>query len=158
MYRNKADADAYRRKWNSENKDRMREYFKNYREQNREKIRMWDRDFKEREKGRLKKERHERYVNNKERHAEYGANNRQRLKRTVIDSLGGHCFCCGENDIGFLTVEHLLKDGSQHRREVNGRVYSDILKQGSPRDKYAVLCMNCNFPHVLTRNVLIRKY
>lgn len=145
MYRNKADADAYRHKWNSGNKEHVLEYFRVYREKNRMKVKMWQDNFKEREKERLKKERHERYINNRERHAQYGVNNRQKLKRSVIDSLGGHCFCCGESDIGFLTVEHLLKDGAQHRREVKSRVYSDILQQGSPRGKYAVLCMNCNF-------------
>lgn len=145
MFKNKSDGLAYRRKWYSENKEKMRGYFRIYREKNREKVRMWDKDFKEREKERLKKERHEQYVKHKKWHQDYGANNRQRLKKSVLDSLGGHCFCCGETDMAFLTVEHLLKDGAKHRREVKSRVYVDILRRGSPRDKYAVLCMNCNF-------------
>jgi hypothetical protein len=53
-----------------------------------------------------------------------------------------------------LTVDHINGDGADHRRslspnghstEANTRsVYRDIRRQGYPRDKYRVLCFNCN--------------
>ena len=68
------------------------------------------------------------------------------LRKLIIDKYGGQCTCCGEKIYAFLTVEHVGQGGKEHRAKVgNFGVYDDILKQGCPRDKYTVLCMNCNW-------------
>jgi hypothetical protein len=75
-----------------------------------------------------------------------------KLKTEVIDALGGKCACCGESHIAFLSVDHINNDGAEHKRKLfNGKtiggsstVYRDIRKQGYPRDKFQVLCFNCN--------------
>lgn len=54
------------------------------------------------------------------------------------------CQCCGESELGFLTLEHLNGGGRQHRRGKNpGTVYQEIIDAGFPED-YSVLCYNCN--------------
>lgn len=71
----------------------------------------------------------------------------QKIKQEMVDAYGGGCSCCGETHIEFLTVEHILGDGKQHRQEVNGhgiKVYKDLKKKGWPKDKYTVMCWNCN--------------
>jgi len=66
------------------------------------------------------------------------------LRLEVLSEYGHRCICCGENREPFLTIEHIGGGGEAHRKSVNGEVYRDIRKQGFPRDKYTVLCWNCN--------------
>lgn len=78
------------------------------------------------------------------RRSELGKLRQQKYKKTVMDALGGKCVCCGELELDFLTLEHIQKDGQAHRA-TGKNVYLDVIKQGFPREKYTVLCMNCNF-------------
>jgi thiol-disulfide isomerase/thioredoxin len=63
-----------------------------------------------------------------------------------LSEYGGKCQCCGENNPLFLTVEHLNGDGQKHRKEVGTGVnlLIDLKKNGWPKDKYTILCFNCN--------------
>jgi len=85
----------------------------------------------------------------------YNKSNRRRTRLKVIDGLGGKCECCGEDREPFLTLDHINNDGAQHRKslwpgQMNGWrtgsqvVYREVIKQGFPRDKYRILCYNCN--------------
>lgn len=67
-----------------------------------------------------------------------------RLK--LIDAYGGKCECCGETLPEFLTVDHIGGGGGEHRRQVGGTnaVIREIASQGYPRDRYRLLCYNCN--------------
>lgn len=61
--------------------------------------------------------------------------------------LGGACACCREDDLRFLTIDHINRDGKEHRRQVkkvNYGVYKDIRRLGYPRDRFRVLCWNCH--------------
>lgn len=76
---------------------------------------------------------------------------RYRQRKMIIDTLGGKCNHCGEAHYEFLVIDHINDDGNKHRAALKGnakgagdRVYYDIIKQGIPRDKYQVLCANCN--------------
>lgn len=90
-----------------------------------------------------------------------------RLKCTVIKELGNKCVICGEHRIPFLTVDHINNDGFEHRktlsksgnhRGVDGHtIYRDIRKQGYPRDKYQILCWNCNCSKRFSDNPLIQE-
>jgi hypothetical protein len=69
----------------------------------------------------------------------------------VIDNLGGKCACCGETMREFLTVDHVNGDGSEHRKALSGnsrsssiQIYREIRRLGYPRDRFRVLCFNCN--------------
>lgn len=68
------------------------------------------------------------------------------LRRRAILLLGGVCACCGESEYGFLTIDHIHNDGSAERRRLRcaSGVYKHILQHASPRERYRVLCFNCN--------------
>ena len=74
-----------------------------------------------------------------------------RNRMELINAYGGMCSCCGENEIRFLTLEHLNKDGKAHRAAVGGStgVYYDLRKRGYPKEGYTILCANCNFSESL---------
>ena len=75
------------------------------------------------------------------------------LKAKIFESYGCRCVCCGITEARFLTVDHIQRDGGQHRRLLSpgrGRrgswkIYADIVRQGCPKDRYRILCMNCNW-------------
>lgn len=82
------------------------------------------------------------------------------LKAELIAAYGGCCACCGENAPQFLTIDHVNRDGKQHRKALGGRgVYTDLKKRGWPAEGFRLLCMNCNWgtrygapcPHVEKR-------
>ena len=71
------------------------------------------------------------------------------LKRQCFLAYGGiFCACpsglCSENNIDFLTLDHINGGGSQHRRtEAKGNIYQFLKARGYPSG-YRVLCYNCN--------------
>lgn len=70
------------------------------------------------------------------------------IKSNVIKNYGGSCACCGESNIGFLTIEHSRNDGAKHRAKVGGGrgTYLDLSKRGYPSNEgILVFCMNCNW-------------
>lgn len=73
----------------------------------------------------------------------------ERAKRAVVDAYGGRCTCCGEDEIHFLTVEHVTPESAERHRYPNGRRISGtkmlrmIAAEGFP-DDITVLCFNCN--------------
>lgn len=77
-----------------------------------------------------------------------------KLKRQVMDAYGGHCMCCGETELVFLTIDHIDDDGAEHRRQMAAEVGSNYSQAGSRtyrwlRDNdfpegFQVLCANCN--------------
>jgi hypothetical protein len=69
-----------------------------------------------------------------------------RLRREILAAYGGQCACCGEMEAGFLTVDHVNGNGSRERRTpgLKGSLYGRIKRAGFPRDKYRLLCYNCN--------------
>lgn len=86
------------------------------------------------------------YGNRPEVKARVRARGRE-IKQIVISNLGGKCACCGETEPRFLTVEHIGGGGNQHRKQYYNSsyaVYRAIILEGYPRDKYEVLCWNCN--------------
>jgi hypothetical protein len=86
----------------------------------------------------------------------YRIRNRQRVRRAcrslwhrnrdyIISCLGGFCVCCGESRKQLLTIDHVHGNGSKHRAQLGrGGVIAQIIRNGCPKDKYRILCMNCN--------------
>lgn len=67
-------------------------------------------------------------------------------RREALTKVSGgvlRCACCGCEDERVLSIEHLLNNGAQHRRDVGRNMYHWINKQAALPDGLAVWCMNC---------------
>lgn len=74
----------------------------------------------------------------------------RRLKIETLKAYGGVvCRCCGENEVKFLSIDHVFNDGASDRRKMKGKgteFYRWLRQAGFPnKDRLQVLCMNCNF-------------
>lgn len=78
----------------------------------------------------------------------------QENRLLVISAYGGACSCCGERELPFLSIDHIKNDGAKHRKEIGGsQVYRWIIKNGYPKDRFRVLCHNCNVGRQLNKGV-----
>jgi hypothetical protein len=74
---------------------------------------------------------------------------RYRVKLDVVEHYGGKCWCCGESESAFLTLDHVNNDGADHRREITGgrkrgaNMWDWAQKNGYP-DRLRLACFNCN--------------
>lgn len=77
-----------------------------------------------------------------------------RLKKEILNEYGGlECACCGEKHIEFLSLDHKNGGGNKERKSLTGsdrnggyHFYQLLKNAGFPnKDKYQVLCMNCQF-------------
>ncbi len=86
-------------------------------------------------------------LRNKKKQKEIYRRHGAKLKRQVIDAYGGECACCGISTIEFLTIDHINKNGKEHRKRFpeGWGVYRDLIRRNFPNEGYRVLCMNCNF-------------
>ena len=77
----------------------------------------------------------------------------RRLRLDVVRAYGGACVCCGETEEAFLSIDHKFDDGAAERRAMGkGRdnpdplgFYRSLRARGWPKDRYQLLCHNCNF-------------
>jgi hypothetical protein len=68
---------------------------------------------------------------------------RRERRKQILEEYGGKCVCCGETKELYLDVDHIKNDGNKERRaHVDMNLW--IIKQGFPKDKYQLLCRNCN--------------
>lgn len=81
------------------------------------------------------------------------------LRREMIQAYGAACACCGENEPGFLQLDHIYNDGAESRRKYqNGRQEVLALKRSSwPQDRHQLLCANCNFGKALNGGICPHK-
>jgi hypothetical protein len=74
-------------------------------------------------------------------------NYKEKLRKQFLDMYGYICACCKEDNIIFLTLDHVQNDGNIDRQRLGGkepyRVLREAIKQYDPT-KYQVLCFNCN--------------
>jgi hypothetical protein len=77
------------------------------------------------------------------------------LRLEMIAAYGGGCSCCGETGVLFLDLDHIHNDGKSDRENHgNGqRLLVWLKKNGWPRDRYQVLCSNCNQGKARNRGV-----
>lgn len=82
--------------------------------------------------------------------------NRQReknakLREEMLTAYGKVCRCCGETTTEFLSIDHIERNGQDHRKELGGRATSTysflvaLRRLGWPTEGIQILCMNCNF-------------
>ena len=89
----------------------------------------------------VKEKRNKKY--NKETASEYGKRHSLDIRKAFVKMYGGLCACCGEIEIEFLTLDHIIPRTSENRQETGSKGYSKALSEYRP-DLYQVLCFNCN--------------
>jgi hypothetical protein len=82
------------------------------------------------------------------RHNVYRPERNLKTKKIIVDYYGGKCFCCGEDNIWFLSIDHKNNDGNKHfgtakKRMAGFGIYKWIIDNDFP-DSIQILCYNCN--------------
>ncbi len=71
-----------------------------------------------------------------------------RLRQEIIDAYGGKCANpeCGIADTDVLCVDHIHDDGFKERKSgsYGSKFYYRLRAEGFPKDRYQLLCANCN--------------
>lgn len=87
-----------------------------------------------------------------DRTKEYYKTGIDRLTTETIQAYGGKCVCCNEKEPKFLTIDHINNDGgSDPYQGVN--LYRQLRKTGFPKDRYRLMCFNCNCGRAANRGV-----
>ncbi len=71
---------------------------------------------------------------------------RWRMTIQIFDAYGWKCACCGCDIPEFLTVDHKLGGGNEHRKEVrksSNDWYKFVIENNFPPE-FQILCFNCN--------------
>ena len=68
-----------------------------------------------------------------------------RLHDAILGAYGRICVCCGEQQVKFLSIDHVNEDGKDHRRKKGQSAgwWRHVRDQGFPAD-FQILCYNCN--------------
>ena len=84
------------------------------------------------------------------------------LKFEVISHYGV-CYCCGEDRLPFLTIDHINGGGYQHRKEIGmlGYRFYVWLRNNNYPEEFRTACANCNMairygnicPHKAEENI-----
>lgn len=54
-----------------------------------------------------------------------------------------NCACCGEDELTFLTIDHINNNGAEHRRNIKKNLYDWLIQNDYP-EGFQILCFNCN--------------
>ena len=82
-------------------------------------------------------------TSDKERTREAKARTNRRLRVEAISAYGSSCRCCGEDEIEFLSLDHILPVGKNRQGGLGSRFFGWLKKHGYPAG-LQVLCFNCN--------------
>jgi hypothetical protein len=161
----RAHKAAYARAYRAKNRERLRAIRRAKEAANPERVeerrfRQW---LERRTKPELVKRRKDRYVEKHRKqvnayHRDYIAKHRHdinlgyqfrrfQLRLDTIAAYGGKCTCCGETQTEFLTIDHIEGDGAHERKHFDRsgqKMYAWLRRQGWPKDRYQLLCFNCN--------------
>jgi hypothetical protein len=75
---------------------------------------------------------------------------RKAARDEFIRAYGGRCQCpgnCNVTEPRFLSIDHIGGGGDKHRKKTGVRgwqMYLLVAAEGFPKDKYRILCYNCN--------------
>lgn len=90
------------------------------------------------------------FQRNKARFAHYAAQYRDGIKAEMVEAYGGSCKHCGESDPLVLALDHIHDDSHVEKEYFNGgsrggaKLYAELKKQGWPKERFQLLCFNCN--------------
>ena len=87
-------------------------------------------------------------------------------KVKIFELLGNKCAKCGETDWRLLQIDHVngggtrerklgVKEGSKRGNSAYHHIWKEIVKEGK-KDKYQLLCANCNWLKRYERDELTR--
>lgn len=111
------------------------------------------------------------FIKNRERKNDYHRNSVLEVKQQTFAAYGDVCYCCGEDNLMLLTLDHTFNDGANLRRSKSGstmghKYYRRLRRAGFPQDLgLRVACWNCNAgrfhnggicPHEEAKSGLIR--
>lgn len=82
------------------------------------------------------------YVKHRPKKLEYASVRSQELKESAFDKYGWDCQCCGESDVAFLTIDHIVPPGNKTNYEK--KALYGWLKKNSYPEGFQTLCWNCN--------------
>ena len=89
--------------------------------------------------------RHAAYERTKNSRLEINKRNHTKIRKEVIDYYGGQCTCCGETELGFLTIDHIDNWGAEHRKQgYSGRNLYYWIRRNNYPNTLRILCYNCN--------------
>lgn len=86
-----------------------------------------------------------------------------KIKLKVFKAYSGNivqCECCSEQEIKFLSIDHIQGGGTKHKAEIGShKIYFWLINNNFPKG-YRVLCHNCNqaigffgeCPHLLLKS------
>jgi hypothetical protein len=67
-----------------------------------------------------------------------------KAKEEGIKEYGSKCTCCNETQIEFLTIDHIYGIKKENDKKRAKKLWIKLKKLGWPKDKYQLLCWNCN--------------
>ena len=84
----------------------------------------------------------------------------KKIRDIVLDWYGHKCYCCGETESNFLTIDHTDGGGRKHRKEIKMSIYQWLVKNNFPTG-FQLMCYNCNCakgfygvcPHTYSNNI-----
>ena len=90
----------------------------------------------------------------------YAARYRTKFFLEFLAAYGNKCNCCGEDDFRFLSLDHIGNDGRNQKRELGyneQQIYQLAKREGYPKDKYQILCHNCNHGKFINKGICPHK-
>jgi hypothetical protein len=88
-----------------------------------------------------------------EKKSAYDKERRALARLNVLEHYGPQCNCCGEDNILFLSIDHINNDGSEDRKKTQTSMWEAVVKRNFP-DTLQILCMNCNWGKRMNNNTI----
>ena len=79
-----------------------------------------------------------------------------KAKKLVFEHYGKKCACCGEDNIIFLTIDHINGGGTEHRRKDGRKICVWLFRNNFPKG-FQTLCFNCNWGRYLNKGICPHK-
>ena len=100
--------------------------------------------LKNKDNPKFQEKRKEWYEKNKDKIGKKHRKYREEIRKQFFEIYGKICFCCGEKNQKFLTLEHINNDGNKERKKYGGMcIYLKAIKE-KDKTKYTTSCWNCN--------------
>ncbi|HEX5187377.1 MAG TPA: hypothetical protein VFV86_10860 [Nitrososphaeraceae archaeon] len=91
-------------------------------------------------------------------HTKNNLKNIQDIRNKIFEIYGKTCECCGEDNLEFLTCDHVDGGGNQHRQEKSQKKIFEEILESYGDGRFRVLCMNCNWATRFGKQCPHKKY